>query len=337
MVVGLIPLAWIIGLILIEGCVATTFSSVASFGVSSHSLEVLAQHQEERLLNLALFQGGCLRQHQLPLLARQSSAAQQVPSLHLSRQRHLVVGQPVVELVMLGAVVQQGLAAMPLEATEVLVKVSRELDSVVVLEGLVQQLENLVEGVGLLHILQGKGFHQLPGCAGEAWDQVQDSFSFSFEQLHLGHVQGDPLPPLAVVTRGTAEQRHIVVLGHSVVTHGACRWWHSPGCSALSPIANRLLRAKNQQRGLLRTQRSSEACSRPSNASEACSGPRTAERPAQGLARRDGLLRTKSSEGPAQGQARRRPRQRSRRSQERKGSATNAKSRGVSAHKVRSA
>ena len=88
--------------------------------------------------------------------------------MNLVGQRHLVVGQPVVELVMQGAIVQQRLTAMSLEATEVLVKVSRELDSVVVLEGLVQQLENLVEGVGLLHILQGKGFHQLPGCAGVA-------------------------------------------------------------------------------------------------------------------------------------------------------------------------
>ena len=159
-----------------------------------------------------------MRQHQLSLLARQSSAAQQVPSLHLGRQRHLVVGQPVVELVVLGAVVQQRLAAMPLEATEVLVKVSRELDSVVILESLVQQLEELIEGIALLHILQRERFDQLPSRARQAGDQVEDPLSFSLQELHLGHVQGDPLSPLAVVAWGTAEQGHIVVLGHRGVT-----------------------------------------------------------------------------------------------------------------------
>ena len=202
----------------IEGCITTAFSTVTSFGVPGHRLVVLAQHQEERLLDLVLLQGGRLCQHQLALLAGQSRTAQEVPALHLSRQRHLVVGQPVVELVMLGAVVQQGLAAMALEAAEVLVEVARELNSIVILEGLVQHLEKLAKGIALLHILQRKRFDQLPSRARQAGDQVQDSFSFSFEQLHLGHVQGDPLSPLAVVAWGTAEQGHIVVLGHRGVT-----------------------------------------------------------------------------------------------------------------------
>ena len=187
---------------------------MTSFGVSGHSLEILAQHQEKRLLDLVLLQGGRLCQHQLALLARQSSAAQQVPSLHLGRQRHLVVGQPVVELVVLGAVVQQGLTTVSLEAAEVLVEVARELDSIVILEGLVQHLEELVEGIALLHILQRERFDQLPSRARQAGDQVEDPLSFSLQELHLGHVQGDPLSPLAVVTWGTAEQRNVVVLGH---------------------------------------------------------------------------------------------------------------------------
>ena len=107
---------------------------------------------------------------------------------------------------------------MSLEATEVLVEVARELNSVVILKGLVQQLHQTVEGIALLHILQRESFHNLPGCSTQAGDQVEDTFRFSFEQLHLGHVQGDPLSPLAVVAWGTAEQGHIVVLGHRGVT-----------------------------------------------------------------------------------------------------------------------
>ena len=74
--------------------------------------------------------------------------------MNLVGQRHLVVGQPVVELVMQGAIVQQRLTTVSLEATEVLVEVARELNSVVILKGLVQQLHQTVEGIALLHILQ---------------------------------------------------------------------------------------------------------------------------------------------------------------------------------------
>ena len=290
-VVGLIPLTWIIGFILIEGCIATTFSPVASFGVSSHSLEVLAQHQEERLLDLALLQARGLCQHQLTLLARQASTSEEVPPLDLVWQRHLVVSQPVVELVMQGAIVQQRLTTVSLEATEVLVEVARELNSVVILKGLVQQLQQTAEGIALFNILQRECLNNFPGCSTEAGDQVEDTFRLPLQQLHLGHIEVDPLPPFAVVTGCTAEQRHVVVLVHGVVTNGACSWWHSTGCS--SPTTRRKSPAQGeapegpaqdpaQQWGLLRAENSKGACSGPKSGVEACTGPRTAERPAQG-------------------------------------------------------
>jgi len=93
---------------------------------------------------------------------------------------------------MQGAIVQQRLTAMSLEATEVLVEVARELNSIVILEGLVQQLHQTVEGIALLHILQRESFHNLPGCSTQAGDQVEDTFRLLLQQLHLGHVEGYP-------------------------------------------------------------------------------------------------------------------------------------------------
>ena len=90
---------------------------------------VLAQQEEEGFLHLVAFHARCLSCDKLPLLSGKSSPSQQVPSLHLVGQRHIVLGELVVEVAVLSGVVQEGLPMSSLKATEVAIEVIQKLDS----------------------------------------------------------------------------------------------------------------------------------------------------------------------------------------------------------------
>ena len=55
----------------------------------------------------------------------------------------MVVGQLVVEMVMLGGVFKEGLARASMKRDEVLVKVMRQLDGLVILKGFVEDLARI--------------------------------------------------------------------------------------------------------------------------------------------------------------------------------------------------
>ena len=84
-----------------------------------------------------------------------------------------MLSQLVVEVVMLRGVVQEGLSLSTLKAAEVAIEVIRKLDRLVILKGLVQGLEDLVEGSSLLN---GKVLQELPCSPSEASDHIQKSF-----------------------------------------------------------------------------------------------------------------------------------------------------------------
>ena len=216
-----------VGLVrLIVHCIAAALAAIAGITrrMTGHCFMVLAQQQEESLLDFVALQGRRLCDNQLPLLSAQASFAQQVPSLHLSRQGHTVVSQAVVELVMLGAEIQECLTRSSLKRDKVPIKIGWQLHSIVVLEGFVESLQDSVKGSSLLHIFNGKGLKQLPRCAREASDQIQKAFRLLLQHAHLGHVDLDALAPFTIVLGCSWEQRNVAILGGALVEGCAAGW-----------------------------------------------------------------------------------------------------------------
>ena len=123
---------------------------------SCDRLVVLTQQEEEGLLHLVAFHARCLCRDQLPLFSCESSSSQKVPSLDFVGQRHVMLSQLVVEVVMLRGIVQEGLSLSTLKAAEVAIEVIRKLDRLVILKSLVQGFEDLIEGSSLLDLLNGE-------------------------------------------------------------------------------------------------------------------------------------------------------------------------------------
>ena len=76
-----------------------------------------------------------------------------------------MVGELVVEMVVLSGELEQRLAWASMESSEVLVEVSWQLNGLVVLEGLVEDLEHLLESSCLLNVLDREVLQEPPSCA----------------------------------------------------------------------------------------------------------------------------------------------------------------------------
>ena len=124
-----------------------------------------------------------------------------------------MVGQLVVEVVMLGGVFKEGLASASVKRDEVLVEVMRQLDGLVILKGLVEDLEHLLEGACLLDVLDREVLQELPSRPSQRADDAEQAFSFTLGHPHLHHIDGESLPPLLVVRRCTTEQGDVGILG----------------------------------------------------------------------------------------------------------------------------
>ena len=76
-----------------------------------------------------------------------------------------MVGELVVEMVVLRGELKQRLAGASMKSSEVLVEVSWQLNGLVVLEGLVEDLEDLLKSSCLLNVLDGEVLQEPPSCA----------------------------------------------------------------------------------------------------------------------------------------------------------------------------
>ena len=122
--------------------------------------------------------------------------------------------------IVLRTVLQQRLTWLPLQCHEVAVEVSRKLNSLIVLKGLVQGGEDLVCCSGLLTLLKWETFKQLPCSAAQTAYQVEHCLLLPFLELHLSQVDVDPLSPFSVLRMKSTEQWYERISGAVAVKHG---------------------------------------------------------------------------------------------------------------------
>ena len=92
-----------------------------------------------------------------------------------------------------------------------ILEVLRHLDSVVVGECLIKELEDGVKGCLLLNVLEVKILHHFPSCSLKTANQVEAAFSSSFLELHLEVVDVDALSPFNIRLRLAIELGDVVV------------------------------------------------------------------------------------------------------------------------------
>ena len=141
-----------------------------------------------------------------------------------------MVSQLAVEVVILGRVLQEGLTRSPLKLAEVSIEIIRKLDRPIILKGFVESFQHLLKGSRFLDLVDGEVLKKLPCCAGEASDDAQESFRFSFGDPYLHHIDVNPFPPFLVVGGCTAEQRDVGVLRDVVISGGTRRSSSSRHC-----------------------------------------------------------------------------------------------------------
>lgn len=124
---------------------------------------------------------------------------------------------------MFRAVGQQSLSSPTLKPHEVGFKVRRQLDSIIILESSIQNLQHRIERRVQLQVLQGEVFQERPSCPGLGSNQIQDAFGGSLRQHHFMLVDQDPLPPLLVLGRLSREQGYEIVLGGTTIEGRRCR------------------------------------------------------------------------------------------------------------------
>ena len=134
---------------------------------------VLAVEEVEGFDDILFLKGRSFQGHHLALLPCQACSPKQVPPLNLSRKGDVVRHELAVGRVILRDVGQEALLRLPLKQVEVFLEVIWKKDPVVILKVLVQLLEDLAEGVALLHIFDGEVLEQLPGHPGVTADDVE--------------------------------------------------------------------------------------------------------------------------------------------------------------------
>ena len=137
----------IVGIFIIGG-IGSPFPSettmVLMLSSASDRLVVLSKQQEHGFLPFVTFQRRGLGNDQVSLPC-QTGPSQQVPSLNFSRKGHVVVGELVVEMIMLSGEFEQRLAGASMKSSKVLVNVNWQLNRFVVLDGLIELLEHLLK------------------------------------------------------------------------------------------------------------------------------------------------------------------------------------------------
>ena len=224
----------VVGIIFIGG-VGSPLSSettmVLMMSSTSDRLVVLSKQQEHGFLHLVAFHRRRLGSDKLSLFPCQPSLPQKVPSLDFSWESDVVVRELVVEMVMLSGVFQQRLAWASMKSREVLVEVSWQLDGLVVLEGLVEGFEDLLECSCLLNLLDREVLQEPRSCARQRANDGKQAFSFSLRHPHLHHIDGQSLSPLLIVWRSATEHRDVGVLGGRNIQASCARrsssTWHS--------------------------------------------------------------------------------------------------------------
>ena len=103
--------------------------------------------------------------------------------------------QPVI---MVGHETQQGLTGLASKILEVAREVCWHLHIGVILKGAVEDLQDLVQCIGVLGFVDVEVFAKLPSSAGQTAQQVQNGLSLSLGQGHFLVVDGDPLPPFPI-------------------------------------------------------------------------------------------------------------------------------------------
>ena len=189
---------------------------------TSQRFMALPKDQEHCFLHPVALHRWSLGHYELFLLLCEASFSQKVPSLNLVWESDMVVGQLVVEMVMLGGVLKEGLARASVKRDEVLVEVMRQLDGLVILKGLVEDLEHLLKSSGLLNVLDGEVPQELPSPPSQRADDAQQAFSFTLGHPHLHHIDGESLPPFLVVRRCTTEQGDVGILGARRRVQASC-------------------------------------------------------------------------------------------------------------------
>ena len=148
----------IVGIFIVGG-ISSPFPSettmVLMLSSASDRLVVLPKQQEPGFLPSIAFQRQGLGNDQVSLPC-QIDPSQQVPSLNFSTKGHVVVGEFVVETIMLSGELEQRLAAASMNSSKVLVTVSWQLNRFVVLDGLIELLEHLLKRACLLNVLDRK-------------------------------------------------------------------------------------------------------------------------------------------------------------------------------------
>lgn len=148
-------IVWVVLVILIVNCIATTFATevavVSMMAASSYRLVILTQQEKEGFLPCTLLRsipGAC---------AVTSCRCSPVSPARLNRCHPCtLLGNVASWSANLYCVAQEGLARPPLKSTEVSIEVIRKLGRLVILKSFVEDLEDLVEGTSLLCLLNGE-------------------------------------------------------------------------------------------------------------------------------------------------------------------------------------
>ena len=123
--------------------------------------------------------------------------------------------QTTVQLIVLSDIVQESLTRLP-EELEVRVEVIRKSHPIIILKMLVQQLQDVVEGVLLLSFGHIEVFKEPPCWTTHRAHYVQNGLTTTFRQNHLLMIEGDSFAVLFVVRWSSWKERYIAVPGRIV-------------------------------------------------------------------------------------------------------------------------
>ena len=169
--------------------------------VPTTRLVVLAGDQIESLNHLLLVQSRGLQHDELSLLLRQCTAAKEMPALDTVRKCDLVLKQPAICFFMVVDKGQESLPRCSLKQVEVILEVIGQLNSLIIGEVAVQDLQNLLERVISLELLEAPVFEEPPNHATEGANYVQHALSCTLGESCLAVVDLDSLTPFTIVGR----------------------------------------------------------------------------------------------------------------------------------------
>ena len=124
-----------------------------------------------------------------------------MPSLDTIRKCDLMLKQPSICFLMIVDDGQESLPRCSLKQIEVVLEVIGQLNSLVIGEVAVQDLQNLLERVVSLELLKAPIFEEPPNHATEGANDVQHALSCTLGESHLAVVDLDALAPFTIIGR----------------------------------------------------------------------------------------------------------------------------------------